>query len=163
MDEATFREKLEIVLARVNPQLERVFGVPTTPWTRSARPICPWPSACAPISADGPFAQQPRGGGQGDPVRGAQATLLDIDHGTYPVRDLFQLHHRRRRDRFRRGHEEHRPRVGHHEGLHTRVGSGPMRTELDYETSDEGRALTEVDHEYGVTTAAVAVAVGSTA
>ena len=34
----------------------------------------------------------------------------------------------------------------------TRVGSGPMPTELDYETSQEGRTLTEVGYEYGVTT-----------
>ena len=34
----------------------------------------------------------------------------------------------------------------------TRVGSGPMPTELDYETSEEGRTLTDVGYEYGVTT-----------
>ena len=34
----------------------------------------------------------------------------------------------------------------------TRVGSGPMPTELDYDTDECGHKLTELGYEYGVTT-----------
>jgi adenylosuccinate synthase len=48
---------------------------------------------------------------------GAQGTMLDIDHGTYPFRDFFQRHLGRRRDGYRR--RSKRDRFGHrtHQGL----------------------------------------------
>ena len=54
---------------------------------------------------------------------GAQGTLLDIDHGTYPVRDLEQLRRRQRRGRLGRrpGHAALHPR--HHQGLHARASA----------------------------------------
>ena len=50
LDEATFRDKLARVLDRVNPQLEKIFGLPTY----TVDQIFPWPSACARISARAP-------------------------------------------------------------------------------------------------------------
>ena len=82
---------------------------------------------------------------------GAQGALLDIDHGTYPLRDQ-QQHHRRRQ-----------PAAGSGAGLRagramcsasckaytTRVGSGPFPTEL---SDAVGRHLGTVGREFGVVT-----------
>ena len=56
---------------------------------------------------------------------GAQATLLDIDHGTYPVRDLVLGDRRRRRHRPRRAAHAHRRRARHRQGLHHARGRRP--------------------------------------
>src|SRR6266511_497485 len=82
-------------------------------------------------------------------LEGAQATLLDIDHGTYPyatssactVAGLCQgsgippraITHS----------------IGVYKAYSTRVGTGPMPTELDDETGDY---LRERAHEFGTTT-----------
>jgi len=82
-------------------------------------------------------------------LEGAQATLLDIDHGTYPyatssactVAGLCQgsgippraITHS----------------IGVYKAYSTRVGTGPMPTELDDETGDY---LPERAHEFGTTT-----------
>ena len=50
LEEKIFRKKLEAALAYTNPILEKVYEMPPTPWSRSARPTCPWPSAFAPTS-----------------------------------------------------------------------------------------------------------------
>ena len=57
---------------------------------------------------------------------GAQATLLDIDHGTYPVRHFFQRV--RGRSRFRSGHfSKARPLSRrNHEGLHDTRWNGAI-------------------------------------
>ena len=51
-------------------------------------------------------------------LEGGQATLLDVDHGTYPVRHLVQRH--RRRGVHRRGHptDAHRPGDRRRQGVH---------------------------------------------
>ena len=55
--------------------------------------------------------------GQNVMFEGAQGALLDIDHGTYPVRHQLQLHRRRRRHRHRRRPHAHRHRHRRHQGL----------------------------------------------
>jgi adenylosuccinate synthase len=84
-------------------------------------------------------------------LEGAQGTLLDIDHGTYPFvtsssttiggactgtgippRAISEV-------------------IGVTKAYTTRVGLGPFPTELAYETP-EGHQLTEVGREYGTTT-----------
>ena len=61
-------------------------------------------------------------------LEGAQATFLDLDHGTYPVRDVVEPDRRRgvRRDRARSARP--RPHRRHHEGVHdTRSAPGRSR------------------------------------
>jgi adenylosuccinate synthase len=57
---------------------------------------------------------------------GAQGTMLDIDHGTYPVRHLFFRHGGRRGHGYRRRPDRHRHRVGVTKAYVTRVGEGPF-------------------------------------
>ena len=81
-----FREKLARALDRVNPQLEKIFGLPTyTVESDLRRRTFPWRSACAPTSARARcMLNDLIDEGKSILFEGAQATLLDIDHGTYP-------------------------------------------------------------------------------
>jgi adenylosuccinate synthase len=57
-------------------------------------------------------------GGANILFEGAQGTLLDIDHGTYPYRHLVELRCRRRVDRRRRWPGHAALRAGHYQGLY---------------------------------------------
>ena len=85
---------------------------------------------------------------------GAQGTLLDIDHGTYPVRHLVEPHRRREPPPGR----ESGPRdidnvIGVAKAYITRVGTGPFPTELHDEIGDR---MIEIGGEYGVVTGTTA-------
>ena len=82
---------------------------------------------------------------------GAQATLLDIDHGTYPFVTSSNCTAGGAVTGSGVGMKNIDRVLGIMKAYITRVGSGPMPTELAYET-DEGRTLTEDGYEYGVTT-----------
>ena len=82
---------------------------------------------------------------------GAQATLLDIDHGTYPFVTSSNCTAGGAVTGSGVGMKNIDRVLGIMKAYITRVGSGPMPTELVYEDAD-GHTLTEVGHEYGVTT-----------
>ena len=65
---------------------------------------------------------------------GAQGTLLDIDHGTYPFVTSSNCVAGPGRGGFRRRPRPPALRARHHQGLLHRVGGGPFPTELDFET-----------------------------
>ena len=83
-------------------------------------------------------------------LEGGQATLLDVDHGTYPFVTSSNATaggactgagHRRRRALTRV--------IGIAKAYMTRVGEGPFPTEL---FDDDGEQLRAIGHEYGTTT-----------
>ncbi len=81
---------------------------------------------------------------------GAQGSLLDIDHGTYPYVTSSKLHGRRHRHRFGLGPDMYLHYIlGITKAYTTRVGSGPFPTELFDET---GAYLAKKGHEFGSTT-----------
>lgn len=126
MDEATFREKLEIALARVNPQLERIFDMPAYTVDQICETYLPMAERLRPyICETGLLLNNLVEEGKEILFEGAPGDAARHRPWHLPVRDLFQLHRRRRRDRFWCGHEEHRPRSGHHEGLHHARGLRP--------------------------------------
>lgn len=153
MDEATFREKLEIALARVNPQLERIFDMPAYTVDQICETYLPMAERLRPyICETGLLLNNLVEEGKEILFEGAQATLLDIDHGTYPFVTSSNCTAGGAVIGSGVGMKNIDRVLGIMKAYITRVGSGPMPTELDYETSDEGRTLTEVGHEYGVTT-----------
>ena len=92
---------------------------------------------------------------------GAQAVMLDVDHGTYPYRDLAATRWRRRR---RPGPGSGRRRSGScwasPRRTATRVGAGPFPTELyRRDRAAAGRPGQRVRHQ---SPAAAGVAAGST-
>ena len=152
MDEATFREKLEIALARVNPQLERIFDMPAYTVDQICETYLPMAERLRPyICETGLLLNNLVEEGKEILFEGAQATLLDIDHGTYPFVTSSNCTAGGAVTGSGVGMKNIDRVLGIMKAYITRVGSGPMPTELDYETSDEGRTLTEVGHEYGVT------------
>ena len=78
---------------------------------------------------------------------GAQGTLLDIDHGTYPYVTSSNAHGRRRLHRPRRRAASAIDGVlGVAKAYTTRVGEGPLPTEL---LGEMGQRLRETGSEYG--------------
>ena len=72
-------------------------------------------------------------------LEGAQATFLDLDHGTYPFVTSSQPDGRRRVHRIGIGPRYIDRIVGIAKAYTTRVGSGPFPTELLDETGDAAR------------------------
>ena len=69
-------------------------------------------------------------------AEGAQGTLLDLDHGTYPFRHQFLIDCGWRLGRIGRRSSECRTGDRSHErSFQTRVGSGPFPTELSGQAS----------------------------
>ena len=82
---------------------------------------------------------------------GAQGSMLDIDHGTYPYVTSSNCTAGGAITGSGVGMKNVDRVLGVMKAYITRVGSGPMPTELSYE-SEAGHTLTEEGYEYGVTT-----------
>ena len=85
LDEAIFRDKLETALARINPELELLYGLPTYTVDQICDEYMPYAERLRPyITETGLLLDDMVDAGKNLLFEGAQATLLDIDHGTYP-------------------------------------------------------------------------------
>lgn len=152
MDEGVFRDKLARVLDRVNPQLEKIFGLPTYTVEEIAGEYLPMGERLRPyVCESGKLLNDLIDEGKSILFEGAQATLLDIDHGTYPFVTSSNCTAGGAVTGSGVGMKNVDRVLGIMKAYITRVGSGPMPTELPYETP-EGHLLTENGHEYGVTT-----------
>lgn len=152
LDEALFRDKLETALARVNPELELIYNLPTYTVDQICDEYLPMAERLRPyITETSLLLNNMIDEGKDLLFEGAPGDAARHRPRHLSVRDVFQLHRRRRHYRFRRRHEERRPRAGRHEGLYHPRRFGPMPTELSYE-SEAGHTLTEEGYEYGVTT-----------
>ena len=152
LDEATFRDKLARVLDRVNPQLEKIFGLPTYTVDQICDEYLPMAERLRPyICESSRLLNDLIEEGKSVLFEGAQATLLDIDHGTYPYVTSSNCTSGGAVTGSGVGPRNIERVLGIMKAYITRVGSGPMPTELAYET-DAGHTLTEEGYEYGVTT-----------
>ncbi len=150
-DAKIFREKLDVVLHEKNLVLNKIYNRPSISASSIVEKyLDELAPRVAPMIADtvgivhGALAQ-----GQRILLEGAQATFLDLDHGTYPFvtssnpvaggactgsglgpRDLNDI-------------------VGIAKAYVTRVGAGPFPTELD---GDVAELLVERGHEFGTNT-----------
>lgn len=150
-DPKIFRKKLDVVLGYTNQVLTKVFNrLPVDADEIAAEYL----EVCAPriiphIDDAISLVHNALDTGQGVLLEGAQATFLDLDHGTYPFvtssnpvaggactgagvgpRDIDRI-------------------IGIAKAYVTRVGSGPFPTEL---TDEIGDHLVDVGHEYGTNT-----------
>ena len=152
LDEEVFREKLARVLDRVNPQLEKIFNLPTYTVEGICADYLPMAERLRPyICETGKLLNDLIDEGKTILFEGAQATLLDIDHGTYPYVTSSNCTAGGAVTGSGVGMKNVDRVLGIMKAYITRVGSGPMPTELSYE-SEEGHTLTEEGYEYGVTT-----------
>ncbi len=152
LDEDIFRAKLAVALERTNDVLEKIYGLPTYTVDQICETYLPYAERIRPyICESGLLINTALEAGKNVLFEGAQATLLDIDHGTYP----FVTSSNCTAGGAITGSGTGMKYVGRILGIMkayvTRVGSGPFPTELDFETP-AGEILTQVGGEYGVTT-----------
>ena len=150
-DPGIFREKLALVLKEKGPLLAKVYNqLPPSAEEIAARYLDDLAPRLQPYVADTiNLVHEALDAGQHVLFEGAQATFLDLDHGTYPFvtssnpvaggactgAGVGPLHI----DRV----------VGVAKAYVTRVGDGPFPTELFDEV---GEAIVDRGHEYGVNT-----------
>jgi adenylosuccinate synthase len=151
LDAKIFREKLDVVLKEKNLVLAKIYNrLPLSADDIASRYLDEYAPALAPLIGDavGIVHETLEEGGH-VLLEGAQATFLDLDHGTYPFvtssnpvaggacvgagigpRDITSV-------------------IGIAKAYVTRVGSGPFVTEL---TDELGAVLVERGHEFGTNT-----------
>ncbi len=150
LDKASFKERLHTILAYKNSILTKVYGMSPLFESDVYRDYCRYGECLSAYIKDTiPILEQALERNDVILLEGAQGTLLDPDFGTYPYvtsssplsggactgsglspRDITQV-------------------LGVFKAYTTRVGSGPMPTELNDET---GNLIRERAHEYGATT-----------
>jgi len=151
LDPKIFREKLDVVLKEKNAVLAKVYNrLPLSAKDIAGRYLDELAPRVAPFIADTVgFVHDALDAGQHVLLEGAQATFLDLDHGTYPFvtssnpvaggactgSGVGPLHINRV--------------IGIAKSYCTRVGSGPFPTEL---LDDMGDLLVERGHEFGTNT-----------
>ena len=150
LDEKIFREKLEAALEYTNPILEKVYEMPTYTVDQICETYLPYAERIRPyIIESSAFLNDQLADGKNILFEGAQATMLDIDHGTYPFVTSSNCTAGGAVTGSGVGPTNVSRILGIAKAYLTRVGSGPFPTELDGELND---LLTEQGHEDGVTT-----------
>jgi adenylosuccinate synthase len=144
------RDRLRAALAEKNALLTRAYGLEPFAHETIYRDALAWGERLRPLITDTTaLVQQALRDGEHVLLEGAQGTLLDLDHGTYPYvtssnpiaggactgggvgpRQIGQV-------------------IGVLKAYSTRVGAGPLPTELEDET---GAHLVDVGREFGTTT-----------
>lgn len=152
LDHGIFRDKVAEVLREKNDILSKVYGLPTYTVDQVCEEYFAHADRLAPMICDTTtLLHDADVAGKRILFEGAQATMLDIDFGTYPfvtssnctaggaitgsgvsMRSIEKI-------------------LGIMKAYVTRVGSGPFPTELP-EGDADGDALCQVGHEFGVTT-----------
>jgi adenylosuccinate synthase len=151
LDPKMFREKLEVVLREKNAILAKVYNrLPVDADRIAAQYLDEVAPVLGPMIGDSvKLVHDALDAGRQIMLEGAQATFLDLDHGTYPFvtssnptaggacvgtgigpRDIVRV-------------------LGIAKAYVTRVGSGPFPTEVG---GEEGDTLVELGHEYGTNT-----------
>jgi adenylosuccinate synthase len=151
LDPKIFRQKLDVALKEKNQILAKVFNrLALSADDIAAEYLDVYAPALEPLIADTVgMVHDALERGEHVLLEGAQATFLDLDHGTYPFvtssnpvaggactgaglgpRDISEV-------------------IGIAKAYVTRVGSGPFVTEL---TDERGDALVERGHEFGTNT-----------
>ncbi len=150
LDEKILRQKLEAALAVKNDILSSIYDMPTytvdqiaTEYLEYAEKIRAHVVDCTRLLNDALRA------GKKILFEGAQATQLDIDHGTYPFVTSSNCTAGGAMTGTGVGPTNVQKVLGIAKAYLTRVGSGPFPTEL---FDDYGATLGEAGHEYGVTT-----------
>ncbi len=151
LDEAIFREKLEGALNHTNKVLTKVFNrLPVDPDALADKVLGECLERLEPHIADSVnLVHDALDAGQHVLFEGAQATFLDIDHGTYPFVTSSNPVAGGACTGAGIGPRHISRIVGVAKAYVTRVGSGPMPTELLDATGDR---IVDIGREYGVNT-----------
>ena len=149
MDEAVFREKVASVLELKNQILSKIYDLPTYTVDQICEAYLPLAERIRPHMAETThLLNTALADGKSVLFEGAQGTMLDIDHGTYPFVTSSSCCAGGAPIGTGVGPKAIDRVLGIAKAYITRVGSGPFPTEL---TDEVGERLCEVGGEYGVT------------
>ena len=150
MDEEEFSAKLARNLEAKNRLLKQVYGVDGFDYALVREEYLAYADQLRPYVADTSVVlHDALQGGQKVLFEGAQATLLDLDHGTYPYVTSSHPIAGGACIGAGVGPKNLSKIIGVVKAYSTRVGEGPFPTELHDET---GHRIREVGREYGTTT-----------
>jgi adenylosuccinate synthase len=150
LDPKILREKIEVALAEKNLWLERVYGVEPLELEEVASPLERFAQRLRPYVADTSLlVDRALDDGQFVLFEGAQATLLDLDHGTYPFVTSSNPVAGYASVGMGIGPTRIDAVVGVSKAYVTRVGEGPFPTEI--EGPDQER-VRELGGEFGTVT-----------
>ena len=160
MDERIFRLKLKTVLAQKNQVLEKVYGLHAYTVEEICDEYLPYANILRPYMAETTqLLNEALREGKSILFEGAQGTLLDIDHGTYPFVTSSPCCAGGAATGTGVGPKAINRVLGIQKAYVTRVGAGPFPTEQRFpedggagEEAATGEKLCEVGHEFGVTT-----------
>lgn len=160
MDEKIFRLKLEAALAQKNPILDKIYGLHTYTVEEICDEYLPYARILKPFMAETTqLLNEAKRAGKNILFEGAQATMLDIDHGTYPYVTSSSCSSGGAPIGSGVGALAIGKVIGIMKAYTTRVGGGPFPTEQRFpenggvdEEAEVGEALCAIGHEYGVTT-----------
>lgn len=160
LDEKIFRLKLETALAQKNPVLEKIYGLKTYTVDEICEEYLPFAEILKPhMTESAQLLNDALREGKNILFEGAQGTLLDIDHGTYPFVTSSACCAGGAATGTGVGPTAIDKVVGIQKAYVTRVGSGPFPTEQRYaeegggaEEAEVGELFCKVGHEFGTTT-----------
>ncbi len=160
MDEKIFRLKLEAALAQKNPILDKIYGLHTYTVDEIFDEYLPYATILKPYMAETTqLLNEAKRAGKNILFEGAQATMLDIDHGTYPYVTSSSCCSGGAPTGTGVGPMAINKVIGIMKAYTTRVGGGPFPTEQRFPENggvgieaEIGESLCAIGHEYGVTT-----------
>jgi adenylosuccinate synthase len=150
LDPKILLRKIEVALETKNEILEKLYGIERLDATQVVEQLMPAAERLRPFIADTALLidQQLRAGKR-VLFEGAQGTMLDIDHGTYPFVTSSNPIAGAACTGSGVGPTRIESVIGVSKAYVTRVGEGPFPTELD---DDAGRHMMEKGNEFGTTT-----------
>ncbi len=145
-----FARKLKEVMEYHNFTLVQYYGVEPVDYEKTLATCLEWAKELVPLIADvTTLLHEARARGESILFEGAQGSLLDIDHGTYPYVTSSNTTAGAAASGSGVGPLYLDYVLGITKAYTTRVGSGPFPTELGCEV---GQHLGERGHEFGATT-----------
>ncbi len=149
-DEAVLRDKIEGALAMKNHLLVKVYNRRAITVDEVADELLSYRERLAPMVADTSLLlNQAIDAGKNVLFEGGQATMLDVDHGTYPFVTSSNATAGGACTGSGVGPTKIDAVIGIVKAYTTRVGEGPFPTEL---LDADGQRLRDVGYEYGTTT-----------
>ncbi|MCY4086614.1 MAG: adenylosuccinate synthase [Actinomycetia bacterium] len=150
LDPTILREKIETALAEKNRQMELVFGLqPIDPQGLQARMDEHAAQLALHVTDTSLLVDRALDAGQRVLLEGAQGTLLDLDHGTYPFVTSSNPTAGAAATGVGIGPTRIDGVLGIAKAYVTRVGAGPFPTEIEGPDQERVRTL---GHEFGTTT-----------
>jgi adenylosuccinate synthase len=150
LDAKILRQKIEVALAEKNLWLERVYEMEPFDLETVAAQYESYAQRLRPYVADTSlYVDNALRDGKRVLFEGAQATLLDLDHGTYPFVTSSNPVAANAATGVGIGPRKLDEIIGVAKAYVTRVGEGPFPSEIQGEDQDKMR---ELGHEYGTVT-----------